>query len=100
MEKAPLSLVKRFSNKFSALSMADQTSFDQEAAKEQLSADGAKMTSKAASRILGALIHLAELKKQNANADQAVEILMTPPIMRTEEQTARLIALLSESKTF
>ena len=100
MEDGPLSLVKRFSNSFGVLSIADQTSFDQEAAKEQASADGAKMTTKAASRILGALIHLAELKKQNANADQAVEILMTPPIMRTEEQTARLIALLSESKTF
>lgn len=93
-------MVKRFSNKFSVLSTADQTSFDQEASKEKASADGAKMSSKAASRILGALIHLAELKKQNVNADQAVEILMTPPIMRTEEQTARLIALLSESKTF
>ena len=49
------------------------------------------MNSKAASRILGALIHLAELKKLHSNADQAIEILMTPPIIRTEEQTARLI---------
>ena len=76
-----------------------QISLDQEIDEDDESPT-AKVTQKAASRIIGALVHLAQLKKQKICIDQTIEILLTPPNMRTDEQTARLITLLQESPIF